>query len=77
MFETFGLNEPTNQNSEKSPKLLSLQIRKRCYNTLGTSVINSPMSPPALANAYVLAIVSFCENKTLCGHDDMRKWMHT
>ena len=38
------LNEPTNQNS---PQLLSRLIRKRYYKTLGTSLINSPMSPPS------------------------------
>ena len=28
--------------------MLSQRIRKRYYNTLGTSVIISPMSPPSL-----------------------------
>ena len=40
------LNEPTNQYS--SPKLLSKRIRKCYYETLVTSVINSPLSPPSL-----------------------------
>ena len=31
----------------KSPKLLSQGIRKHDYKTLGTIVINSPMSPPS------------------------------
>ena len=35
------LNDPTNQNSLKSPKLINQQIRKRYYKTLGTSIINS------------------------------------
>ena len=43
------LNELTNQNSNKSPKLLSQRIRKRYNKTLRTSVINIPMSPPSLA----------------------------
>ena len=30
---------------QKSPKLLSQRIRKRHYKTLGTSVINVPLSP--------------------------------
>ena len=34
--------------SRKSQKLLSTPIRKRCDKTLGTSVINSPLSPPSL-----------------------------
>ena len=38
------LNESTNQNSLKYPKLLGKRIRKRNYNTLGTSVINSLLS---------------------------------
>ncbi len=32
------LNEPTNQNLYKSPKLLEHRIRKLNYETLGTSV---------------------------------------
>ena len=35
------LNEETNQNAIKLPKLLSLQIRKYYYKTLGTSVMMS------------------------------------
>ena len=42
------LIEPPNQNSIKSPKLLSQRIRKCYYNALGTSVTNSPMFPPSL-----------------------------
>ena len=41
------LNEPTNQNSIRSPKLVSQKIKH--YNkTLGTSVINSPCPLPPL-----------------------------
>ena len=32
----------------KSPKLLSQRTRKRYYTTLGTSVINIPLSPFSL-----------------------------
>ena len=32
----------------KSSELLNQQIIKHYYKTLGTSVINSPMSPPSL-----------------------------
>ena len=39
------LNDPTNQSSLKSPKMLSQQRRKRYYKTLGTGVINSSLSP--------------------------------
>ena len=42
------LNEPTYQNSLKSPKLLSQRIRKRYHKTLGTSAINSSYSPLSL-----------------------------
>ena len=38
-------NEPTNENSKTSPKLLSHRIRKH-HNTLGTSAINRPMPLP-------------------------------
>ena len=41
------LEEPTNQNSIKVPKFQQ-QIRKCYYKTLGTSIINNPMSPPFL-----------------------------
>ena len=43
------LSEATNQNSNKSLKLLSQRIRK-LNNILWTSVINSPLSPPSLIN---------------------------
>ena len=39
-----------NQPTKNSPSLLSQQIRKRNYKTLGTSVINSPMYPLSLIN---------------------------
>ena len=48
------LIEPTNQNSQMSPKLLSKPIRKYYHKTLGTSVINSTMSP-----VYTNAIFQF------------------
>ena len=38
------LKEPTNQSLIKVPKSLIQRIRKRYYKTLGTTVINSPMS---------------------------------
>ena len=34
----------------KDPRFLSQQIRKHCQKNLGTSVLNSPMSPPSLKN---------------------------
>ena len=40
------LNEPTNQNSIKVPKIVNQTNRKRYHLTLGTSVMNSPMSLP-------------------------------
>ena len=40
------MNQPINQ-----PKLLSQRIRKRYNKTLGTSVINSLMSPPFKINS--------------------------
>ncbi len=40
--------ELTNQNSPKSPKFLCQRIRKRYYKTLGTIVINSPLSSLSL-----------------------------
>ena len=42
------LNDPTNQNLVKVPKLLGQRIRIDYWKTLGTGVINCPMSPPSL-----------------------------
>ena len=43
------LNEPTNQNSIKVPKVVKLTNKKHYYKTLGASdVINSPLSPLSL-----------------------------
>ena len=42
------INEPTNQNSIKVPKIVKPTNKKNYYKTLGTSVINDPMSPPSL-----------------------------
>ena len=41
-------NELTNQNSINAPKVVKPTIRKLYYKTLGTSVINSPISPISL-----------------------------
>ena len=52
MVETLGhpINEPTNQNSIKVPKLVSQRIRNRYQKTLGTSVINGSTFRPFLQN---------------------------
>ena len=42
------LNEPKKTNSIIVPKVVKPTNNIRYYNTLGTSVINSPMSPPSL-----------------------------
>ena len=50
----------TNQkNSLKSPKMLSLPIRNRYYETLGSSVIISPMSHTSLVvkNTYMIFVI--------------------
>ena len=59
IVQTFGhsINKPANQNSIKIPKLLGQRIRKH-YKTLGTSVINSPMSPASLDNTLCKIIVN-------------------
>ena len=43
-------NEPTNQNSIEVPKVVNLMYKKHYYKTLGTSVMNSPLSPSFLGN---------------------------
>ena len=42
------LNEPTNNNLKEVPKAFKPTNKKTYYKTFGTSVINSPMSPPSL-----------------------------
>ena len=53
------LIEPTSQNKIMSPKLLSQQIRKGYHKTLGTNVLNSPMS-----TLFAKMKVIFCESKS-------------
>ena len=43
-------NKLTNQNSLKFPKLLGQRIRTRYYKTLGTRVINIPLSHLSLCH---------------------------
>ena len=51
------LSEPTEQNSLKIPKVVNPTIRKRCYKTLGTIVLNSLLSLKALLmNVAILVI---------------------
>ena len=40
--------EPTNQNSIIEPKILRHRIRQHGFETLDTSIIHSPISPPSL-----------------------------
>ena len=42
------LNEPTNQNTLKVPKVVKPTNKKMLLYDMGSSVINSPMSPPSL-----------------------------
>ena len=58
-FSRFKILELTNQNSIKYPKFFSQLIRQRGYKTLGTNVINSPMSPPSIPGL-VWRIVCLC-----------------
>ena len=44
------LNEQTNQNSTKVHMIVKPTNKKSYCKTLGTSVINSPMSPPFLVS---------------------------
>ena len=48
--------ETFEQNSLNSPKLFSKRIRKRYYKTLGTSVIDSPMSPSSLTCMHLASL---------------------
>ena len=58
VVETFG-HSTLWTNQLKSPKLLSQRIRKLYYKTLGTSVINNPLSPLYLClNRLITAYIS-------------------
>ena len=54
------LYEPNNQNSLKTPKLISQRIRK----TLETRVINSPMSPPSLTTYTKIVALKYLLHKS-------------
>ena len=41
------INQPTNQNAIKVSKVVKPSNKKQYHKTLGTSVINSPISPPS------------------------------
>ena len=43
------LNESTNQNSLKVPRVVKPTNKKTLLKKLGTSVINSPLSPTSLS----------------------------
>ena len=45
------LNEQTNQNSTKVHMIVKPTNKKSYFKTLGTSVINSPMSPTFLVKS--------------------------
>ena len=49
------LNESTNQNSLKVPKVVKPTNKKMLLKTLGTSVMNSPLSPSFLITNYLRA----------------------
>ena len=50
-------------NSRKVPKVAKPRKRKPYYNTLGTSVINSPMSPPSLVKNITLQFTIVIHSK--------------
>ena len=52
------LNEATNQNSRKVPKVIKLTNKKMLLKTLGTSVINSPMSPLSMITSLKLHFIN-------------------
>ena len=58
------INKPTNQNSVEVLKLFSKQIKKRYCKTLGTSVINSPLSPFSLSDTLLRSFSSGIEPVT-------------
>ena len=56
------MNQPI-KIQEKSPMLVSQLMRKRYYKTLGTSVINSLMSPPSPVNNQIISLPISIENR--------------
>ena len=51
-------NEPTNQYSIKVPKVVRPTNKKRFHKTLGTSKINTPMSPPFLSVMSLIIMIN-------------------
>ncbi len=47
------VNEPAKQILIKAPKVVNSTNKKTLSLNLGTSVINSPMSPPSLSISFV------------------------
>ena len=64
-------------NQSKFPKLLSQWIRNCYYKTLGTSAINSPMSPPSLHTHTQFYIFLHREPKNLWHIKYLRMSTHT
>ena len=59
VVETFGHSTKLNKLiviQYKSPRLLSQRLRKRYYKTLGTSVINSKMSPYTGTKSFITTL---------------------
>ena len=76
LVKTFELNEPINQNLLKHPKLLSQRIRKRFHKTLGTIVINSPLSSPSLAsNAILYERIFYSHRVSVLLKNDWVAWL--
>ena len=70
------LEQSTNHNSLKSPKLLSQRIKKLYYKTLGTSAINSPLSPIFLAfNPYKQMSQNRFRIKTTGWGNSLKRWV--
>ena len=56
------LNKITNRNSIKVIKVVKPTNKKMLPKTLGTNVINSPMSPSSLRLLYKIITTRFCYN---------------
>ena len=52
------LNEATNQNSRKVPKVIKLTNKNMLLKSLWTSVINSPMSPLSMITSLKLHFIN-------------------
>ena len=79
LVETFGHSTKRTNQSKFSKRFLSQRIRKSSeyFQTLGTSVINSPMFPPHLVHPCIISRSECTHGQYRTGQDTQKRlnWM--